>query len=65
MESRIAIFRKLVRDCMRDVPLAVAQGTPLGDAVRRRLGPHEGIANVRLWLGADVRRGCDLRLIST
>ena len=36
METRIAIFRQLVRDCMRDVPLAVAEGTPLGDAVRRK-----------------------------
>jgi hypothetical protein len=46
MESRSAIFRKLVSDCMRDVPLAVAQGTPLSGAVRR-VGPHKGIAKVR------------------
>ncbi|NQV84469.1 MAG: CBS domain-containing protein [Rhodospirillales bacterium] len=35
MESRIAIFSKLVRDCMRDVPLAVAEGTPLGEVAQR------------------------------
>ena len=35
METRTAIFSKLVRDFMRDVPLAVAEGTPLGEAVQR------------------------------
>ena len=35
METRTAIFSKLVRDFMRDVPLAVAEGTPLGEAPQR------------------------------
>ncbi len=35
METRTAIFSKLVRDFMRDVPLAVAEGTPLGEAAQR------------------------------
>ena len=34
METRTAIFIKLVRDFMRDVPLAVAEGTPLGEAAQ-------------------------------
>ncbi|MBC8338028.1 MAG: CBS domain-containing protein [Rhodospirillales bacterium] len=35
MESRIAIFSKLVRDCMRTLPLALEEGTSLGDVVRQ------------------------------
>ena len=35
MENRIAIFSKLVRDFMRDVPLAVPMGTSLDDIARR------------------------------
>ena len=35
MENRIAIFSKLVRDFMRDVPLAVPMGTSLADIARR------------------------------
>ncbi len=35
METRTAIFSKLVRDFMREVPLAVAEGTPLGEAAQR------------------------------
>lgn len=52
MESRIAIFRKLVRDCMRDVPLAVAEGTPLGDAVRQMEATDASSATVT---DADAR----------
>lgn len=35
METRIAIFSKLVRDFMREIPLAVPDGTALGEAVKR------------------------------
>ncbi len=35
METRTAIFSKLVRDFMRDVPLAVPEGTPLSETVQR------------------------------
>ena len=35
MENRIAIFSKLVRDFVRDVPLAVPVGTSLADIARR------------------------------
>jgi len=35
VENRIAIFSKLVRDFMRDLPLAVPMGTSLDDIARR------------------------------
>ena len=35
METRTAIFSKLVGDFMRVVPLAVAEGTPLEEAAQR------------------------------
>ena len=35
METPTAIFSKRVRDFMRDVPPAVAEGTPLGEAAQR------------------------------
>jgi len=35
METRTAIFSKLVKDFMRDVPLSVAAGTPLGEVAQK------------------------------
>ena len=46
MENRIAIFSKLVRDFMRDVPLAVPMGTSLADIARRREAEQASSATV-------------------
>ncbi len=46
MENRIAIFSKLVRDFMRDVPLAVPMGTSLADIARRMEAEQASSATV-------------------
>ncbi len=46
MENRIAIFSKLVRDFMREVPLAVPMGTSLADIARRMEAEQASSATV-------------------
>ncbi|MCH7863835.1 MAG: CBS domain-containing protein [Proteobacteria bacterium] len=46
METRTAIFSKLVSAFMRQVPLAVPTGTPLGDVARRMAAENASSATV-------------------
>ena len=46
METRTAIFSKLVSAFMRQVPLAVRTGTPLGDVVRQMAAENASSATV-------------------
>ena len=46
METRTAIFSKLVRDFMRGVPLAVPQGASLGETAERMNGENASSATV-------------------
>jgi signal-transduction protein with cAMP-binding, CBS, and nucleotidyltransferase domain len=54
VESRIAIFGKLVRDFMRDVPLAVPMATALGEAVERMESANASSATVTDAEGCPV-----------
>ena len=55
MESRTAIFSMLVRDAMRDVPLAVPMATTLSQTVRRMESAEASSATVTDAEGCPVR----------
>ena len=55
METRTAIFSKLVKNFMRDVPLAVPERTSLSETVRRMESAEASSATVTDAEGCPVR----------